>query len=761
MSNRYIQYISGNEYCLQDLFGGDTKIIIPDLQRDYCWGDSSYSSNKDKKPHELVFVFVKNMIELLEDDNWNRDTTLGLIYGYEQPYNHIYICDGQQRLTTLFLLIGYINIKTNGKFNKYIISEKEMEDDFEPHLLYAIRESTLYFLSDLALHVFIERTTEIADIKSSNWYFNEYDQDTSIQSMIAALNTIHGILNGYDSVGIEKFGDYVMNHLHVLYYDMENRSRGEETYIVINTTGEPLSTPENIKPILLGTANLTEEERKRYADQWEDREGWFWQNRGNDVTADNGMQVFFMWYWQIGLIQESRWIDDKKYPLSTRELFLHEPKKMQESSNEATINLENYNTFRSLDNLEKYFQALKNLVDKICKNQDLQNVLLTVKKDFESTQLDNCSEVWNFLRNIDLDVILPLLCFMAEQQQENQMLGTFVRRIRQNHFDGVWSKTANNNLSRRGEKYLDWRYIIQLIRQERNGCLLTVDIHQLKITKIPNISINTWFNDNEKIKNILKSHSLSTDKMEDHEVLMGDLTPLWQGFSNIEENISNIQYRWNMLERICKSLDPEEAQKDIQFSNWFRLYRLIYGIIPIEHISYCRWDYEGCFYSRRQKTPWWIENINIRQLLDANNPVKLMKERIKKKVTTYLNKPRNHQELLMSWLTIKTLQADQGRYLINIKNDRAIASFIELNKNYIMSSNEFHWGNIICGYAWRDNIYPASDEGSWNIKENLNTPLYAIPFIPNFNNRPDNAIDSDMVNKGDLEIQQLINDFLS
>ena len=36
--NRVVSFISGNEYSLSDLFGGDTKVIIPDLQRDYCWG---------------------------------------------------------------------------------------------------------------------------------------------------------------------------------------------------------------------------------------------------------------------------------------------------------------------------------------------------------------------------------------------------------------------------------------------------------------------------------------------------------------------------------------------------------------------------------------------------------------------------------------------------------------------------------------------------------------------------------------------------
>ena len=269
------KFISGNEYCLRELFGNNTKIIIPDLQRDYCWGDNAYVASSDKKPRELVSGFVNNIVELYEE-NKELKTTLGLIYGYEQPHNHIQICDGQQRLTTLFLLLGYINVKTEGSFNNYIISKDEMDDDYEPHLQYAIRESTLYFLSDLSKTVFIHRTTAITEIKQSNWYFNEYDQDASIQSMIAALETINRCFDRSE-LDYEDLGIFVLNNLRVLYYDMENRSRGEETYVIINTTGEPLSASENIKPILLG--KLSDDKITKYSNQWEEREDWFWQNK--------------------------------------------------------------------------------------------------------------------------------------------------------------------------------------------------------------------------------------------------------------------------------------------------------------------------------------------------------------------------------------------------------------------------------------------------------------------------------------------------
>ena len=38
-----INFISGETYTLAELFSGNRKIIIPDLQRDYCWGNSVHT----------------------------------------------------------------------------------------------------------------------------------------------------------------------------------------------------------------------------------------------------------------------------------------------------------------------------------------------------------------------------------------------------------------------------------------------------------------------------------------------------------------------------------------------------------------------------------------------------------------------------------------------------------------------------------------------------------------------------------------------
>ena len=281
----YNSLVTGEVCTLHKLFSKNNVVIIPDLQRDYCWG----TKTNDK---DLVRDFVRNI-----KNNSKADLSLGLIYGYEAPIGHIQLCDGQQRITTLFLLLGLINKKTDNKFQDQLISNFELkEDDKDPYLQYSIRESSLYFLSDLVCHFFIAKNDmTVSEITSQPWYFKDYDLDPSIQSMLEALITIEKEIIDVDAL---EFGDCIVNRLSFIYYDMGTRANGEETFVVINTTGEPLTATENLKPLFIDAQKL--ENRKICSEKWEEWETWFWKNRigsgdqKND-TADNGFREFLRW----------------------------------------------------------------------------------------------------------------------------------------------------------------------------------------------------------------------------------------------------------------------------------------------------------------------------------------------------------------------------------------------------------------------------------------------------------------------------------
>lgn len=281
-------FVSGENYSLRDLFSNNHKIIIPDLQRDYCWG----RTNGESDGMNLVQTFVENLL-----NHNDTELNLGLLYAYEAPVGHIQLCDGQQRITTLFLLLGHLNKRTEkDDLLNLVISEQEQADDWEPYLQYSIRESSLYFLSDLTRYFFrSEYKIKTSDISKQSWYFKDYDYDPSIQSMIAAMQIIEDILDNRElsSTEFQKIGLNLATNLSFLYYDMGNRTNGEETFVVINTTGEPLSSSENLKPNIINAQS--ENLQSEYAKTWESWELYFWKGRKKNDTADNGMQEFFRW----------------------------------------------------------------------------------------------------------------------------------------------------------------------------------------------------------------------------------------------------------------------------------------------------------------------------------------------------------------------------------------------------------------------------------------------------------------------------------
>ena len=323
--------ITGNPYSLKEIFSGENdKIIIPDLQRDYCWGNP-YSKDSEGS---LVDSFLDSIFRVYSQEP-NNDITMGLIYGYydELKSYHLQLCDGQQRLTTLFLIMGVINRYVNNKYRELLISNFELqEDDKEPHLLYGIRESSLYFLSDLTIHYFLDSNLSINDIKAQYWFLNSYNQDPTILSILRALETIATRLDGRED--LEALGDFLQKHLKFLFYDMENRQNGEETFVVINTTGEPLSANQNLKPLIILNSpdyirkivyedgSITEHDT---AQDWEEMETWFWQHRHlNDYdTSTEGMLAFLHCVRVLESPTEAEWhhtidISDDKFPITIK-----------------------------------------------------------------------------------------------------------------------------------------------------------------------------------------------------------------------------------------------------------------------------------------------------------------------------------------------------------------------------------------------------------------------------------------------------------
>ncbi len=270
MSSRSL--ITGHAYTLAELLCGERRIVVPDLQRDYCWGGRG----------TLVADFVESLIAQCEQGN-EEELHLGLVYGYEAPPNHLQLCDGQQRLTTLFLLLGLLH--RHGADLAHLLRLPSGE----PRLHYAIREQSLYFINDLVDRYFIGKETAI---KGAPWWYASYESDPSIRSMLLAIDTVEHAITRLPATSLPDIAHRLTTRLTFIYYDLCNRTNGEETFVVINTTGEPLTAAQNLKPLIVSqSANPA-----LASQQWEEMETWFWQHRqGDNDTADAGFEEFLAW----------------------------------------------------------------------------------------------------------------------------------------------------------------------------------------------------------------------------------------------------------------------------------------------------------------------------------------------------------------------------------------------------------------------------------------------------------------------------------
>ncbi len=526
--------ISNEYYSLSELFSTpNRKIIIPDFQRDYCWGDKTHGEKRDS---DIVSGFLDTLMEEFEN-NKESEILLGKIDVYQNPKDNIYLTDGQQRITTLYLLIGMLYRKLEKtefkeKLKSCLISDfEENTDDKEPYLQYSVRESTVFFLRDLVNEFFLKQgIINVSDMCKQPWYFKEYDFDPSIFSMIKAMEIIETKFK--NEKDLESFSKFIIDQVKIQYYDVQDKSHGEERFVIINTTGKSLSVSENVKPILLGNIDALS-----YAQQWEDRETYFWKNRNKDkeLIADDGVNDFLKWCFQI----ENK-IEDFDIINKSKELL----------KKDKNLNF--------LDAVKNHFNSLITLIEYL-DNEKFQ-------QQFKFINDSNKVKTLLGLRGMSNDrltnVLIPMLSFMSKYNDDKEGAYQFLRRLRKNYFDYKW-KDRNKN-------YIDWRYILQIIKDSDTpiNCL-NFDRPFEKIVTL-DFPKSIWYNDEEKIKNQLKAnHQPDITEWEDHPDFMGDLSALLE-IADDKTDCNNLATYYDTYNKI--------QFKDLRFSeniNFKNLYRLI------------------------------------------------------------------------------------------------------------------------------------------------------------------------------------------
>ena len=214
-------------------------IEIPIIQRDYAQGREEETNIRKN--------FLEAIHKKLVEDKDNPPMNLDFVYGEIKNEKLLTPLDGQQRLTTLFLLHWYLATKENK-------SEKASAN--LQNFTYKTRISSREFckalttnqLDLLDIDNFIdEKDKKLSKlIEDKNWFFKSWEKDPTIKSMLNMLDAIHDKFKGNDDL----FDKLICENNPPITFDflpLNKFNLTEELYIKMNARGKPLTLFENFK----------------------------------------------------------------------------------------------------------------------------------------------------------------------------------------------------------------------------------------------------------------------------------------------------------------------------------------------------------------------------------------------------------------------------------------------------------------------------------------------------------------------------------
>lgn len=276
-----IQTTSHNFASLFSWSEDDTQVsgvTIPIVQRDYAQGRLSDSVNR------IRTRFLHVLYEALTED---RKIKLDFIYGNVEKGTLIPL-DGQQRLTTLFLLHYYVAKHENVPTEEW---------SFLKRFTYETRVSSREFCQQLlTFSPDFGKDGLSIQIKDEAWFLMEWESDPTVQAMLVMLDAIHEKFATTEGLWEKLMGD------NITFYFLPLKDMGvtDELYIKMNSRGKALTPFEHFKAELELKMKEVDEELakeivKRLDCEWSDIL-WPFRNSGTGDAQDNVTDDEFLRY---------------------------------------------------------------------------------------------------------------------------------------------------------------------------------------------------------------------------------------------------------------------------------------------------------------------------------------------------------------------------------------------------------------------------------------------------------------------------------
>ena len=239
-------------------------VIIPMIQRDYAYGRFDEEEKRNN--------FLTNLKSYFDEPDGHE---LDFIYGSVDENKNLVLLDGQQRVTTLFLLHWYLSLirDETGKhhFREFhdAISASNGESKFSYRTRFSAKDfcDSMIKLEFLETDDYIEKYADLIENRSTKlsetiirekWFLSHWNCDPTITSMLTMLDAIMQI---FDPQKCKQYYKKLVNSkcISFNFLDLKDYGLTDELYIKMNSRGRELTRLENLKSKLLKLYDDAEE----------------------------------------------------------------------------------------------------------------------------------------------------------------------------------------------------------------------------------------------------------------------------------------------------------------------------------------------------------------------------------------------------------------------------------------------------------------------------------------------------------------------
>lgn len=366
MENYMTQKIESDKLLVKDVFSKWFR--IPEYQRPYVWDKDQVTELLDdvmqartSNPDSQYFLGSMVLRKNLKQEGTTK-------------YEEYDLLDGQQRLTTLFLITAVVrdltpksNVSRLKTCHETIYQMANADDNIPERLriVFDIRDQVKEFINE-----FIKQDGGTTKEEELNFKVSNSDEDISIRNMSKAILNIRE----YFSINsIDEFFPYLRSNVLMIYVSADELEDAFRLFTVMNSRGIKLRNSDILKADNLGKIK-DNVKRLECAKKWEETESYFAEDF--DAFLSHLRSILVKQKAAVSLLKE---FEDNIYNPTNYDRTAKVNTKLPPLLNKGE------DTFKFVDRYKRHYEQLfDNENYDLTKSFELYNYLHIMKKGFES-----------------------------------------------------------------------------------------------------------------------------------------------------------------------------------------------------------------------------------------------------------------------------------------------------------------------------------------------------------------------------------------